>query len=185
VVVAAVVTLGGGLVLIPLFGLLGAAVATATGMAIQNLLCVWQVRRVLGFNILAIWPSVSVPSVAQAQALPAQAEVAAPPNPRGKPRLLARPGSTASSRVSNLSIFFILLMWLTLILSLILALSAWPGSAALLARLDLWLYRESILWDLGGVLIAALFAALARIVADLNRLLAAVERGQRGADSDA
>ncbi|WP_462323225.1 hypothetical protein [Halochromatium sp.] len=58
VLVAAVVALGMALVLIPAFGLLGAAVATATGMAIQNLLCVWQVRRVLGFNTLAIWQRV-------------------------------------------------------------------------------------------------------------------------------
>ena len=45
------------------------------------------------------------------------------------------------------------------------------------------IYRESILWGVGGVLVAALFAALARVVSDLNRLVSAVERGQTVADS--
>ena len=40
--------------IIPLYGIMGAAIATACGVELQNLLCVWQVRRVLGFNILAI-----------------------------------------------------------------------------------------------------------------------------------
>lgn len=57
VLLAAVIALGGGLALIPHFGLPGAAVATAAGIAVQNLLGVWQVQRVLGFNTLAIWRS--------------------------------------------------------------------------------------------------------------------------------
>jgi hypothetical protein len=34
------------------------------------------------------------------------------------------------------------------------------------------------LWGAGGVLVATPFAALARIVCDLKRLVAAVERGE-------
>ncbi|MEA3643989.1 MAG: polysaccharide biosynthesis C-terminal domain-containing protein [Lamprobacter sp.] len=84
VLAAAVVALDGALVLIPAFGLIGTAVATATGIAIQNLLCVWQVRRVLGFKM----------------------------------------------------------MLLTLVFSLILVLTSWPGSSASLGGVDLSLYRE-------------------------------------------
>ena len=55
VFVAAVTALALGFTLVPPDGLTGAAIATAGGIALQNLLCVWQVRRVLGFNTLAIW----------------------------------------------------------------------------------------------------------------------------------
>jgi O-antigen/teichoic acid export membrane protein len=41
--------------LIPLYGAVGAAVATALAIAGQNLLAVFWVRRRLGFNTLAIW----------------------------------------------------------------------------------------------------------------------------------
>lgn len=43
------------LVLIPFFGVTGAAVATALAVAAQNLGAVWCVRRRLGFNILTVW----------------------------------------------------------------------------------------------------------------------------------
>lgn len=43
------------LVLTPLYGVTGAAVATAIALASQNLLAVGMVKRRLGFNTLAIW----------------------------------------------------------------------------------------------------------------------------------
>ena len=178
VLVAAVVALGGGVALIPPFGLIGAAVATAAGMAIQNLLCVWQVRRVLGFNTLAIWQNVSAPRLQQPHAQPAQPEVLSSARPSGQPNLQARQRSTPSYGLPSMSIFFILMMFLSLILSLILALTYWPGSAAYLGGVDPSLYRESILWGLGGVFVASLFAALARVFYDLNRLVEAVVRRQ-------
>jgi len=55
VLIAAVTTLALGVTLTPSHGIMGAAVATACGVALQNFLGVWQVRRVLGFNTLAIW----------------------------------------------------------------------------------------------------------------------------------
>ena len=47
--------IGAALVLTPLFGVTGAAVATALAVASQNLLAVYRVRQRLGFNTLAIW----------------------------------------------------------------------------------------------------------------------------------
>ena len=44
-----------GLTLIPSFGLTGAAIATASAIASQNLLGVYQVRKYLGFNTLVFW----------------------------------------------------------------------------------------------------------------------------------
>ncbi|MEA3274285.1 MAG: oligosaccharide flippase family protein, partial [Pseudomonadota bacterium] len=55
VLAAATVALALGFGLIPSYGLVGAAIATAVGVATQNLLSAWQVRRVLGFNTLAVW----------------------------------------------------------------------------------------------------------------------------------
>jgi O-antigen/teichoic acid export membrane protein len=55
VLIAAVTTLALEFTLIPSYSVVGAAVATACGVALQNILGVWQVRRVLGFNTLAIW----------------------------------------------------------------------------------------------------------------------------------
>jgi O-antigen/teichoic acid export membrane protein len=55
VFVAATVSVGFGVALIPSFGCMGAAVATAVGVAIQNLLCWWQTRNLLGINTLRIW----------------------------------------------------------------------------------------------------------------------------------
>ncbi|WP_257297163.1 polysaccharide biosynthesis C-terminal domain-containing protein [Endozoicomonas sp. YOMI1] len=43
------------LVLTPLYGVTGAAVATAISLASQNLLAVGMVKRRLGFNTLAVW----------------------------------------------------------------------------------------------------------------------------------
>lgn len=44
-----------GLALIPTFGVIGAAIAYACGVASQNLLCVYQVNKQLGFNTLLFW----------------------------------------------------------------------------------------------------------------------------------
>lgn len=41
---------------IPLFGVVGAAVVTSFAIATQNLLCVYQVKKMLGFNTLNIFP---------------------------------------------------------------------------------------------------------------------------------
>lgn len=56
--IGAVLAVGLGLLLIPQHGLIGAAVATATAVAVQNLLGVFQVKRVLGFNTLAFWQKI-------------------------------------------------------------------------------------------------------------------------------
>lgn len=55
VLLAAITALALGFALIPVFGVTGAAIATASGSIVQNLLGVWQVRRVHGFNTLVIW----------------------------------------------------------------------------------------------------------------------------------
>ncbi|MEA3291405.1 MAG: flippase [Pseudomonadota bacterium] len=52
---AALLALGLGVTLIPAFGIMGAAVATACAVAAFNLLSVWQVKKTLGFNTLAFW----------------------------------------------------------------------------------------------------------------------------------
>jgi O-antigen/teichoic acid export membrane protein len=44
-----------GLILIPVYGVIGAAVAYACGVASQNLLGVYQVKKHLGFNTLCFW----------------------------------------------------------------------------------------------------------------------------------
>lgn len=44
-----------GFTLIPLYGVVGSATATAIAVAAQHLLAVWWVRKRLGFNTLAIW----------------------------------------------------------------------------------------------------------------------------------
>ena len=53
--ISAVVAIALGVILIPSYGLLGAAVATATAVASQNLMGVYQVRKHLGFNTLVFW----------------------------------------------------------------------------------------------------------------------------------
>ncbi len=55
VLISAILTIALGLGLIPGYGMTGAAIATATGIATNNLLGMWQVRRIHGFNTLAIW----------------------------------------------------------------------------------------------------------------------------------
>jgi O-antigen/teichoic acid export membrane protein len=50
-IIATAVTLAGGVALIPLYGLIGAAVAAATGLIAWNALTLFAVRRLLGF-----WP---------------------------------------------------------------------------------------------------------------------------------
>lgn len=56
--IGAILGVGLGLLLIPQHGLIGAAVATASAVAVQNLLGVFQVKRVLGFNTLAFWQKI-------------------------------------------------------------------------------------------------------------------------------
>lgn len=46
----------GSVFTIPLFGVIGAAVVTSFAIATQNLLCVYQVKKKLGFNTLNIFP---------------------------------------------------------------------------------------------------------------------------------
>jgi len=53
--ISAIVAIALGVILIPSYGLLGAAVATATAVASQNLMGVYQVRKHLGFNTLVFW----------------------------------------------------------------------------------------------------------------------------------
>jgi O-antigen/teichoic acid export membrane protein len=55
VFVAAAACIALGIFLVPRYGLHGAAIATAIGMALQNLLCVWYTRRLLGINTLMFW----------------------------------------------------------------------------------------------------------------------------------
>ena len=55
VFIGAVLGVGLGVLLIPDYGLIGAAIATSVAVASKNLLCVYQVNRLLGFNTLAIW----------------------------------------------------------------------------------------------------------------------------------
>lgn len=47
-----------GVILIPVYGLTGGAVATAGAVACQNLLGVYYVKRLLGFNTLAFWQKI-------------------------------------------------------------------------------------------------------------------------------
>lgn len=96
------------------------------------------------------------------------------PSRRGKARP-ERPGC-----LPDMSIFFILMALLSLVVSLILMLTYWPGSTAYPDHIDLDAYREPILWGLGGVVMASLFAALAQILYDLRLLLGATikARGQ-------
>ena len=179
VLIAAVVSLGGGLTLIPAFGLTGAALATATGLAVQNLLCVWQVRRVLGFNTLAIWRFASAPRVDQQNDQPTRLQATSPPTHRPKPNLQVNARSMNANGLPSMSIFFILMTILSLILSVTLALTYWPESLISWGEIDPDTYRESILWALGGVLTASLFAAFARLFYDLNRLVTATASNLR------
>ncbi|MCF7992568.1 MAG: oligosaccharide flippase family protein [Thiohalocapsa sp.] len=55
VLIASVLAVLLGFALIPSYGITGAAIATAAGVATQNLLGVYQVSRAHGFNTLAIW----------------------------------------------------------------------------------------------------------------------------------
>jgi len=55
VFIGAVLAVGLGALLIPGYGLIGAAIATSVAIASKNLLCVYQVNLLLGFNTLAFW----------------------------------------------------------------------------------------------------------------------------------
>ncbi|KEA64225.1 polysaccharide biosynthesis protein [Marinobacterium lacunae] len=50
-----VLGVGFGLLLIPLYGLLGGAISTAVAVSLQNLMGVYQVNRIMGFNTLIFW----------------------------------------------------------------------------------------------------------------------------------
>jgi len=54
VFIGAVLGAGLGVLLIPGYGLIGAVIATSVAVASKNLLCVYQVNQLLGFNTLAI-----------------------------------------------------------------------------------------------------------------------------------
>lgn len=54
-VISAALGIGLGMLLIPGYGLNGAAIATSLAIASQNLLAVYQVRKQLGFNTLIFW----------------------------------------------------------------------------------------------------------------------------------
>ncbi|WP_200240030.1 lipopolysaccharide biosynthesis protein [Thiohalocapsa halophila] len=56
VALAAFIALLAGVALVPPYGLTGAATATALGIATQNLLSLWQVKRLLGFSTLRTSP---------------------------------------------------------------------------------------------------------------------------------
>ena len=58
VLISGLVSIGLGVLLIPNQGVMGAAIAYAAGVASQNLLGVYQVKKQLGFNTLAFWRSV-------------------------------------------------------------------------------------------------------------------------------
>ncbi|WP_406828067.1 oligosaccharide flippase family protein [Microbulbifer sp. ARAS458-1] len=55
VLISGPVAVGLAFALTPVWGATGSAVATAVAVATQNLIAVWQVKRRLGFNTLAVW----------------------------------------------------------------------------------------------------------------------------------
>lgn len=55
VIISSIIMLVGSVVLIPIYGVIGAAIITAVSLSTQNLLCVYQVYKVLGFNTLIFW----------------------------------------------------------------------------------------------------------------------------------
>lgn len=44
--------------LVPFWGMYGAAIAVAVAMSAENLICAYQVKKVLGFNTLALWQKI-------------------------------------------------------------------------------------------------------------------------------
>ena len=54
VIISGSLSLALGFVMIPIFGVLGAAVSTAASLAVQNLIAVYMVKKRLGFNTLNI-----------------------------------------------------------------------------------------------------------------------------------
>ena len=55
VCISTAIMLAGGGLFIPLFGITGAAWVTSISIAIQNLLCVYHVKKTFGFNTLNIF----------------------------------------------------------------------------------------------------------------------------------
>lgn len=58
VFISAVLAIGLSIWLVPTYGILGGAIATAVALAVQNLLGVFKVRRLLGFNTLVFWQKI-------------------------------------------------------------------------------------------------------------------------------
>lgn len=54
-IMAGLIVVGCALILIPLYGVIGAAIATALAVSAQNLIAVWYVRRRLSINIFTAW----------------------------------------------------------------------------------------------------------------------------------
>ena len=55
VLISGPIAVGLAFALVPFWGATGSAIATALAVATQNLVAVWQVKRRLGFNTLAVW----------------------------------------------------------------------------------------------------------------------------------
>jgi hypothetical protein len=103
------------------------------------------------------------------------------PSPKPSRRAKAQP--RRSGRLPDMSLFFILMAVLSLIVGLILVLTYWPGRAAYPDHINLDAYREPVLWGLGGVLVASLFAALAQIIYYLDFLVDATIKDRRSGDN--
>lgn len=55
VLISGPIAVGLGFALVPFYGAIGSAIATAVAVATQNLVAVWWVKKRLGFNTLAVW----------------------------------------------------------------------------------------------------------------------------------
>ncbi len=99
----------------------------------------------------------------------------------------ARPRPKAMTAISrglpDIVLFCILMTLLALLVTPILVPAYWPGSHGYPDNLNLAAYREPILWTIGGILIASIFATLARMLYDLSPLVAAAERRPRRVQS--
>jgi O-antigen/teichoic acid export membrane protein len=58
VLVSAVIGVGFGIILIPMYGIMGGAISTSLAVASKNLLGVYRVNNVLGFNTLKFWKDI-------------------------------------------------------------------------------------------------------------------------------
>ena len=55
VLISGPIAVGLGFALVPFYGAIGSAIATAVAVATQNLVAVWWVKKRLGFNTLPVW----------------------------------------------------------------------------------------------------------------------------------